>query len=318
MTILPVGQSEIPDSSGYAHLKDDWAQGKLHPAPLTREDVDKIFTGENKDDYFAEYIATGDINKDNYSDVIVGAPGYDSFRGRFYIFYGGPDMDEKFDKILDGEIGHVGWFGRVLASGDINKDGYADLAITANHMYQQRGRVYLYYGGPDMDETPDKIFDGENALDLFGKSLALGKDVNSDSYGDLLIGSWDYPGNLDRGRAYLYYGGPRASMSDIAACIFDGESLNDRFGNEVAVGDINGDGFAEVVVGAWGYNDAQGRAYLFYGPFENKNDITLNWDTTNASIGKHTLKVEIPPVPGEQNTENNIKTVTIEVKEPRR
>ena len=42
MTILPVGQSEIPDSSGYAHLEDDWAQGKLHPAPLTREAVDKI------------------------------------------------------------------------------------------------------------------------------------------------------------------------------------------------------------------------------------------------------------------------------------
>jgi acyl-homoserine lactone acylase PvdQ len=41
-TILPIGQSEIPDSSGYAHLKDDWAQGKLHPAPLTREAVDKI------------------------------------------------------------------------------------------------------------------------------------------------------------------------------------------------------------------------------------------------------------------------------------
>jgi hypothetical protein len=45
-------------------------------------------------------------------------------------------------------------------------------------------------------------------------------------------------------------------------------------------------------------------------------DITFTWDTTNTSIGKHTLKVEIPPVPGEQNTEDNIKTVTIEVKEP--
>jgi hypothetical protein len=61
-----------------------------------------------------------------------------------------------------------------------------------------------------------------------------------------------------------------------------------------------------------------GRDCLFYGPFHDTTNVTFNWDTTNASIGKHTLKVEIPPVPGEKNTEDNIKTVTIEVKEPRR
>jgi hypothetical protein len=61
-----------------------------------------------------------------------------------------------------------------------------------------------------------------------------------------------------------------------------------------------------------------GRCYLYYGPFSSVADITFHWDTTNASIGKHTLKVEIPPVPGEQNIEDNIKTVTIEVKKPQR
>ena len=64
-----------------------------------------------------------------------------------------------------------------------------------------------------------------------------------------------------------------------------------------------------------GVHHAIGRAYLYYGPFETTTDIPFTWDTANASIGKHTLKVEIPPVPGEQNTEDNVKTVTIEVKE---
>ena len=50
--------------------------------------------------------------------------------------------------------------------------------------------------------------------------------------------------------------------------------------------------------------------------FENSIDITFDWDTTNALIGKHTLKMEIPPVPGEENNEDNVKTITIEVTEP--
>ena len=80
--------------------------------------------------------------------------------------------------------------------------------------------------------------------------------------------------------------------------------------------DFNGDSFLDVALGTG--NSYQGKCWLWYGPFENTAETTFNWDTTNASIGKHTLQVEIPPVPEEENTEDNMKTVTIEVKEPRR
>jgi hypothetical protein len=49
-----------------------------------------------------------------------------------------------------------------------------------------------------------------------------------------------------------------------------------------------------------------------------KCSVTFNWDTTHVSVGKHTLKLEIPPVPCQNNTEDNIKAVTIEVKMPRK
>jgi hypothetical protein len=50
-------------------------------------------------------------------------------------------------------------------------------------------------------------------------------------------------------------------------------------------------------------------------PSKVSTELILDWDTTDVSIGKHTLKIAIPPVPGEQNKEDNVKTVTIEVKE---
>jgi len=97
--------------------------------------------------------------------------------------------------------------------------------------------------------------------------------------------------------------------------IFAGESRKSNyFGWVLSAGDVNADGYIDALIA----EEGTGRTCLFYGPFHSTTDITFNWDTTNASIGKHTLKVEIPPVQGEQNTEDNVKTVTIEVKEPRK
>ena len=120
------------------------------------------------------------------------------------------------------------------------------------------------------------------------------------------------------GRSYLYYGNSRDKMDNVFDLTID---TPDYFTQpyQIHLIDINNDGYGDVLKSGWKYNNYQGRAYLWYGPFASSStDLTFNWDTANASIGKHTLKVEIPPVPGEQNTEDNIKAVMIEVKEPRR
>ena len=140
---------------------------------------------------------------------------------------------------------------------------------------------------------------------------------NEDRFGDILAGAYGYPGTgYMYGRAYIFYGNSKALMDTNHDYIFGGEcGVDDYFGNEVSAGDVNGDGHVDALLGAVGANDKTGRIYLHYGPFYDASDITFNWDTTNASIGTHTLKLEIPPVPGEQNTKDNIKTMTIEVKE---
>ena len=91
-----------------------------------------------------------------------------------------------------------------------------------------------------------------------------------------------------------------------------------RYSQFMTIGDFDNDGYGDLVVGGWGYPNGtkQGRVWLYYGGPSKCTGVAFKWDTTNASIGKHTLQVEIPPVPGEQNTEDNIKTVTIAVQEP--
>ena len=96
--------------------------------------------------------------------------------------------------------------------------------------------------------------------------------------------------------------------------VYGGEcGTDDFYGFDVCVGDVNADNYLDALIGTVGANQVTGKVYLYYGPFYDTQNITFNWDTTNASIGKHTLKVEIPTVPGEQNTEDNVKTVTVPV-----
>jgi hypothetical protein len=97
--------------------------------------------------------------------------------------------------------------------------------------------------------------------------------------------------------------------------LFEGEGCTeDYFGVHVGLGDVNKDGYADALIGAWGANFYAGRAYLYYGPFHNKTDISFNWDTTNASIGKHTLRATIAPVAGEEDVADNSMTVEVEVR----
>ncbi len=85
-----------------------------------------------------------------------------------------------------------------------------------------------------------------------------------------------------------------------------------------ALSDLNNDGYGDVVLAGAGYPslDGKGRCLLWYGPFDTTTDITFNWNTTNASPGKHVLKASIAPVSGEEDTADNMITIEVEVKEP--
>ncbi|MCK5241250.1 FG-GAP repeat protein, partial [bacterium] len=269
-------------------------QAYIYYGGLSMNNVaDIMLTNAAAYDYFGYSVASaGDVNGDTYTDVMVGAPGNDSGgtdAGQAYIYYGGPTMDNAADIILTGAaVGeHFGY--SVSSAGDVNGDTYADVMVGAyknDAAGTSAGRAYIYYGGPGMDNTADVILTGAAADDSFGSSVASAGDVNGDTYADVIVGAND-AGGTDAGRAYIYYGGP--TMDNVADIILTGAASDDYFGYSVSsAGDVNGDNYADVIVGAY-YNDAggsnAGQAYIYYGgpTMDNTADIIL----TGAAVADH-------------------------------
>ena len=205
------------------------------------------------------------MNGDGYADVVVGARGYVANMGRVYVYLGGASgLSATAATILTGETTSI-WFGASVASaGDVNGDGYADVVVGAQNVSSATGRASIYLGGASgLSTTAATTLTGETSGSSFGVSVAPAGDVNGDGYGDVVVGASGH--NSVTGRAYVFLGGP-GGLATTAATTLTGEAINNYFGESVATaGDVNGDGYADVVVGAYGYSSGTGRAYVYLG-----------------------------------------------------
>jgi hypothetical protein len=135
-----------------------------------------------------------------------------------------------------------------------------------------------------MDNIADVTITGEAAFDYFGRSVSTAGDVNKDGYSDVIVGAYcTYPGVIDAGRAYIYFGG--TSMDNSADVIMTGEAYGDAFGGSVSTaGDVNKDRYSDVIVGAYG-NDA-GRAYIYL-IYQSANYVEVDVIINNYSLGQN-------------------------------
>jgi len=227
---------------------------------------DLIFTGENRVDRFFGYtISCGDVDNDGFGDIVVG--GYDN-QGRAYLYYGASksNMDAKADVVFKGESEGGDYFGTGIVCVDQNGDGYDDVVIGAPSCNDWQGRTHLFHGNSkgSMDTDPDMIFDGEVESSNYGFREVCG-DIDGDKVNDIVIGAYCYRQRV--GRVYVYSGHELSAPNPTPGRILTGEGPGDEFGLGLACGDVNNDGFDDLVVGAWGYKAGanQGRAYLYYG-----------------------------------------------------
>ena len=245
-----------------------------------------ILTGGAANNYFGRSVsAAGDVNGDGYSDVIVGAYGYTTSTGRAYIYFGGAPMNNIADVTMTGET-TFNLFGiSVSTAGDVNGDGFSDVFVGANGYTSSTGRAYIFLGGVAMNNTADVTMTGEAASSQFGYSVSDAGDVNGDGYSDVIAGAYNYSSST--GRAYIYFGG--ASMNNTADVTMTGESAFSNFGNSVSgAGDVNGDGYSDVIAGAYGYNSSTGRAYIYFGSASMNNiaDLTFTGEASGIQLGQ--------------------------------
>lgn len=217
--------------------------------------------------------SAGDWNGDGYADVIAGAPLSDaagSDAGRAYVYFGGPADDGVADRALDGQVAGDLFGYSVAGIGDANADGYDDVAVGAPFHAGFNGAVYVFFGGAGGDTAPDLVLQGTQSAEGFGAAVAAAGDPNGDGYADFAAGAPSYDGAAqgftDAGLVRVYFGGPLLdTVSDLGIL---GSVAFEGFGTAIAGrGDVSGDGFDDLLVGAPLTNASTGRvAAIFGGP----------------------------------------------------
>jgi FG-GAP repeat. len=255
--------------------------------------ADATLTAEAVGDRFGFAVGTaGDVDGDGRADVIVGAYQNDaagSGAGRAYVCYLDPPPAASRPGLGLAGSYTTGFFGcAVGTAGDVNGDGHPDLIVgesRSDGAATDAGAIYVYYGGPGADVAPDLVQIGTIPYEYFGWSVGTAGDVNGDGYDDFLVGAPNAHatgGMVAAGVAYLYFGGPVLTLLELA-----GAANGDQFGYSVGTaGDVNGDGYDDVIVGA-PRNDVPGtdggQAYVFFGGAT--PDATVDLTLSGAAAG---------------------------------
>lgn len=275
--------------------------------------------GANASDRSGHSVAVGDINGDAIPDMIIGAPFFNSSAGAVYVVFGTKKgfpnpyavstltgtNGFRIDGVTAGD--QVGYS---VSAGDVNGDGISDVIIGANLLNTNRGAGYVVFGSRTawaatfalsaLTGANGARFEGVIAGGNTGFAVGSG-DVNGDGYSDIIIGT-PYA-NTNSGIVYTVFGASTYSSAtytldaNVVTGVIDAAATkgfaiepigtDDLLGSSIAVGDTNGDGFADIVMGHTGYTGNIGLASIVMGKGRGKWKTPMRARFLNGFNGWH-------------------------------
>ncbi len=282
-----------PTAKAYLHTG---APGGLNTVAAWQSDGSG--SGYSIDGYGEALAFAGDINGDGYADWIVGAPLSDNPQppnywmntGAALAYHGSASVSSTTPAVVLWGTGRDDSFGAAVATaGDVNADGYADLLVGAPEWNQDSefyGAAYAFAGSSSGVQTsPFWSVQSSGDGDKFGAAVATAGDVNGDGYSDVIIGAYGYSGSTGKALVYL---GSRDGMKSTAAWNAGLAQDDAHAGYSVAMGDANGDGFADLAVGVPDYDvglGGEGAVWVWHGAAAGPA-ASPSWSAFGTQVGE--------------------------------
>lgn len=267
-------------------------------------------------DLFGDQVATLDLNGDSYDDLLIGAThawyeGDGSGPGDVYVIFGGPAVNNTIQArtqsniIISGgnQFDHIG---KYVGKGNFNNDGYEDLVFSSAYWPGPGGggKIWILFGSAN----PSGIYNTNNTYSNMssfegpfqGDQMCYFEhgDINGDGVDDLLMAAGGYPNQYNTGIVYIAYG-PIAPGNTYNPTTYPNKTIIEppiisswvdaKFGQSIAVEDVNNDGYDDMLIGSPGFSrpplyfltrPTEGAAWLIYGSASLGNNV--NPDTASA------------------------------------
>ncbi|MDQ3022055.1 MAG: FG-GAP-like repeat-containing protein [Bacteroidota bacterium] len=276
----------VQSDEGRAFIYFGSASGLSNPVSQTAE-------SNQPTAHFGGSVSTAaDVNGDGFSDIIVGANTYDNplrDQGCSFVYLGSATGIASTSNWSTPNIqSFFSFLGcSVSSAGDINGDGYSDIITGADsydNVETDEGKVFVYYGSATgLPATANWTTESNQPYAHMGNSVSGAGDFNNDGYSDVIIGAKEFDnGQSNEGGAFIYFGSS-TGLSNVSNVSMESNQINSYFGTSVScAGDVNADGYSDVIVGAYIYDNGQsneGRAFVYHGSASTTKILSLTMFT---------------------------------------